>query len=92
MKLLAIYDRLILMDRLIREKKTGTPKEFALKLNVSDSYLYKCLDQLRELGATVKYNKDLKSYEYPIDYIVIIQKPIVVVDKQKGAKNKEVEG
>jgi predicted DNA-binding transcriptional regulator YafY len=57
-------ERLQSIDYYIRTKSTGTPKEFAEKLRVSERQLYKYLKNLKELGAPIKYNKNSRSYYY----------------------------
>ena len=51
-------------DRLIRLKATGSPKEFAKRLNISESHLYNVLDELRLLGTPLSYDKIRLSYFY----------------------------
>jgi hypothetical protein len=58
------FERLQNIDRLIRIKATGTPKEFAQKLYISESRLYSCLSLMKDLGAPVRYCKQRQSYYY----------------------------
>jgi predicted DNA-binding transcriptional regulator YafY len=57
-------ERLQRIDYFIRTKSTGTPKEFAVKLDVSERQLYKYIKNLKELGAPIKYCKISNSYYY----------------------------
>lgn len=50
--------------QLIALKATGTPKELARRLCISESTLYRLLDELKELGAKIKYNSIEKHYEF----------------------------
>lgn len=53
------------MDTLIRQKRTGPPKELARKLNISERWLYCFLDELRtELGCPIRYDRNRRSYVY----------------------------
>jgi len=57
--------RLINLDRLIQRKSTGTPKDLAAKLNVSESTIYRLIKILRvDMGLRVDYNYRQKSYVY----------------------------
>ena len=47
-----------------RQEKTGTPMEFAQKLNISKSKLYELLGDLKSLGMEVKYNRRQKTFYY----------------------------
>jgi hypothetical protein len=57
-------ERLRRADRLIRQESTGTPKEFASKLNISESHLYGFLEELKLLGLPLKYSKVKLTYFY----------------------------
>ena len=59
---LRVIDR---MNDLIRRSSTGTPCEFAEKLNISESTLYKYLSSLKqELGAPIAYCRYRRTYYY----------------------------
>ena len=65
---MALYNylnRIERMDYLIRSKCTGSPKELAKKLNISERWLYIFLDELRtELDCPIRYDRKLRSYIY----------------------------
>lgn len=67
---MALYhyiNRIERMDTLIRRKSTGTPKELAEKLNISERWLYIFLDELRsELDCPIRYDRRKQSYVYEI--------------------------
>lgn len=56
--------RLNKMHKLIKAHKTGTPQEFAEKLNVSKRQVYNILDELRLLGAKITYKRTCCSFCY----------------------------
>jgi predicted DNA-binding transcriptional regulator YafY len=58
------FDRLHAMDRLIRTKATGTPRQFAQNLRISPSRLYAYLRVMKEHGAPIEYCKHRQSYYY----------------------------
>jgi len=58
------FDRLQNIDRLIRIKATGTPHQFAQRLDISERLLYKYLSTMKELGAPIIYCKNRQSYYY----------------------------
>ena len=64
MKTIKQLERLKKMHHLIQAGNTGTPKEFASKLNICESQLYNILDDLKDKGFPIQYNKRIKSYEY----------------------------
>jgi len=64
MKTLKQLERLKKMHQLIKMGNTGTPKEFAIKLRISESQLYNILDDLKDKGFPIGYSRSLKTYEY----------------------------
>jgi hypothetical protein len=52
------------LDQLIRLKATGTPRDLARKLKVSERCVYDLLTTLKTVGASINYNMDRRSYEY----------------------------
>jgi hypothetical protein len=57
-------ERLRHADRLIRLESTGAPRAFAQKLGISESYLYGILDEMKDMGLPLRYNKTRLSYVY----------------------------
>ncbi|MDF2191992.1 HTH domain-containing protein [Paraflavitalea sp. CAU 1676] len=57
-------DRLQTLDRLIRIKGTGTPKQLADRLDISERTLYRLIDTMRSLGAPIAYSESRQSYYY----------------------------
>lgn len=56
--------RLQLMDNMIRHKRSGTPEQFARKIGVSTSQLYKLINELKALGAPIGYCRSRQTYMY----------------------------
>jgi predicted DNA-binding transcriptional regulator YafY len=62
--------RLALMDKMIRRKSTGTPKELSHKLQVSESTIFRLLRTMREsMGLKIEWNPEHNSYVYRADSI-----------------------
>lgn len=57
-------DRIKRFDGFIRRKGTGTPEDFAKKMNISRATLFRLLDYFRSLGAKIVYNKERRTYYY----------------------------
>jgi transcriptional antiterminator len=64
MKLHDCLEKMKYLDTLIRKQGTGTPKEFAKKLKVSEATLHNYLGYLKDLGASIVYCAHRKSYYY----------------------------
>jgi hypothetical protein len=52
------------IDELIQRKSTGTPEEFASRMNLCRSALMEYLREMKELGAPIAYCKRRQSYYY----------------------------
>jgi predicted DNA-binding transcriptional regulator YafY len=55
------YDQVI---RLIEAQNTGTPRELALKLNISERQLLRMICELRNSGKDIRYSR--RDYTYYI--------------------------
>ena len=62
--LLSILNRLESLDYLIRSKATGTPDELAQRLEISERTLYEFLNEMRDLGACIRYSRSRRTYYY----------------------------
>lgn len=54
------------MHHLIRLNATGTPKQLASTLGISESSLYELLKIAKELGADIEYCTTRNSYMYKV--------------------------
>jgi transcriptional antiterminator len=60
---LKYYERYKLLIELIERKKTGNPKELALKLGIKERMVYNVLDDLRlYLEIDISYSTEENSY------------------------------
>ena len=64
MRLIEHFHLLERADGFIRRKATGRPEEFAARLNLTRSCLYRRLDDLKSVGAPIKYCRFSKSFYY----------------------------
>jgi len=65
-------DRLILLEKLIRQRRTGTPDELAQRLSVSRSALYRKIDELNSYGAEIQFCRTRNSFYYGGDIVIDI--------------------
>jgi len=56
--------RLHKMHELILQEKTGTPDEFATRIQVSRRQLYNILEHLNDHGASIRYSRARKTFYY----------------------------
>ncbi len=64
MKFLETGRRIETIDQLIRQKRTGTPKQLAQRLGISKSSMYKSIELMKMLDAPILYCAKNKTYYY----------------------------
>ena len=64
MKFIKQLERLQKLDHLIKKECTGTPNDFAKKLGISRSHLYRLIEILKDYGAEIKYSRKQKNFHY----------------------------
>jgi len=52
------------MYQLVKQRRTGSPIEFAKKLRISRSQLYNVKEELEDYGAVIKYSRKQKTFYY----------------------------
>lgn len=57
-------ERIERLHQLIRLNATGTPKECAQKLGISERQLYNIIELMKELGAPIIYSMQAGAYQY----------------------------
>ena len=72
MPAIKFINRLTTIDQLIRLQATGSPEKLAEKLEITERQVYKYLDNLRELGADIKFDRLKNSYIYTADIELVI--------------------
>lgn len=61
-------NRLQQIDQLIRQRRTGNAEELAQKLRISRRLVYYWLDELKDMGLEINYNREVKSFVYQKPY------------------------
>jgi DNA-binding IclR family transcriptional regulator len=62
--------RLALVDKMIKRKSTGTPKELSQKLQISESTVFRLLRTMKEsMGLKFDWNPEHNSYVYRSDSV-----------------------
>ncbi|WP_320051809.1 hypothetical protein [uncultured Acetobacteroides sp.] len=64
MDILKLAHRLVGAHHFIGSATTGTPAEFARKLDISESHLYELLDVLKRLDGPIAYSRSRRTYYY----------------------------
>ena len=63
-------ERMRRMHGLIKFRRTGTPEQFAERLGISNSLLYRILGEMKAMGAPIHFCHQRQSYAYyePVDF------------------------
>jgi len=86
MKAFVQLERLKRMNRLIKEEKTGDPEEFAQRLKISPSHLYRCIEDMKELGAPVNFSRSRHTYYYEKDFDIKVSYSVQLLSENKTKK------
>jgi hypothetical protein len=73
MQLFDTIERAHRIHQLIRRKATGNPDEFAEKLHLRRRQLYNILEEFRDYGATIKYNRMRSTFYYGNDFEISVK-------------------
>lgn len=76
-------ERLKRINEIIKSKSSGTPKEFAQKLKISESYLYRCINEMKEMGVPVNYDRNLRHYYYTKEFDLKISYSIQLISGEE---------
>jgi hypothetical protein len=77
-------ERIKYVHKQIQEEKTGTPDDFAKKLNISRSQLYNIIETLKEYDAPIKYNKKANSFYYTKSFDLQLKYSLtIILDEEK---------
>ena len=83
MKLFEYIDRINLLHKLIKEKRTGNPETLAKRLKISSSRLYVILEELKLKGAPIGYSREMQSYFYCTEFDIEIKASFKLLDGQE---------
>ena len=72
MKVFEYLERISMMHKLVTRQKTGTPEEFAKRMNISRTTLYELIDELRSRGVPIAYSKSGKTFFYRQPYDITV--------------------
>ena len=83
MKTFKQLERLRRVHELIQQENTGNPKEFALKLHISEREVYRIVEYLKELDAEIFFSRSSNSYYYEEDFELIVNISVQILVKHE---------
>jgi len=90
MALFDLINRAERIHRLIRNESTGTPCQFAEKVNLSRRQLYNLLDEFKDFGAEIKYDRTKESFFYVNDFC--LEMTVRVINPTTSSENRSFYG
>jgi len=86
MKLLVYIERINLLNKLIKQKRTGSPNELSTRLGLSTSRLHRIIEELRLNGAPIAYSRQLQTYYYESGFDISISASFNPIDDQERVR------
>jgi transcriptional antiterminator len=83
-------ERMQLLNKLIKEQRTGSPEDLAERLGVSRRQLYAYLEYMKDFGLEICFSRKLNSFVYcdelemKIDLRIQVLKPSEIRQLQGG--------
>ncbi|WP_439183098.1 hypothetical protein [Carboxylicivirga taeanensis] len=88
MILVPTLERLKQINELIKSKSTGKPKEFSKKIGISESHLYRCINEIKEMGAPIKFCRKRDSYYYDKPFEIKVNYSIELITEEESKQIK----
>ena len=85
MNMIHQFERVKKINRMIKSAHTGSPKEFALELGISESHFYRYIEELQEMGIPIHYSRARKTYYYENNTELSLSYSLKLISDQ-GAK------
>ena len=83
MKLFDYVNRMNLLNKLLKDRKTGTPKQLAKRLGLSVSRLYVIMEDLKIKGAPICYCRQIQSYYYTQAFEISLKADFIFLNPQE---------
>ncbi|HMB63018.1 MAG TPA: HTH domain-containing protein [Eudoraea sp.] len=71
-------ERLQQIHFLIENESTGSPKELASRLDISERSIYLLMEQLKDFNAHISYDRSRKTYYYKNEFKLQVQVSVSV--------------
>ncbi len=83
MKTIRSLERLQQLHTLIEKERTGSPKELASRMKVSERLVYLLIEYLKDYNANIRYDRGRRTYYYCDDFQLDIQISVAVVSNNE---------
>ncbi len=76
-------ERLKQIHSLILTETTGTPRELAHRMHISERMVYHLIEQLRDYNAAIRYNRSRKTYFYEDEFELNVKISVSVISNDE---------
>lgn len=83
MKIFDYVNRMNLLNKLLKDRSTGTPKQLAKRLGLSVSRLYVIMDDLKTKGVPISYCRQTQSYYYSKPFEIKLKADLVFLNQEE---------
>lgn len=83
MKTIKSLERLQQLHSLIVKERTGSPKDLARHMNVSERLVYLLIEYLKDYNADIRYDRSRQTYYYSDDFQLDIQISVSVISNNE---------
>lgn len=80
MKNIKVLERLQRLNELIKQEKTGTPKEIATKFNISQRAVHNLIEHLKDFEAPICYSRSRKTYYYCKEFDICVSVSLTILN------------
>lgn len=92
MKLLEQMARINRLHELIKHRRTGTPRQLAVRLRISEARLYQIIDELKAHNAPIMYCRQRRCYYYAHAFEIQFSARFGASDEAAGAEKRGTDG
>jgi predicted DNA-binding transcriptional regulator YafY len=83
MKSIKNLERLRQLHTLIENERTGSPKDLANRMNISERLVYNLIEQLKDFEARICYDRGRKTYYYSDDFQLKVKISVSVISNNE---------
>lgn len=83
MKAFEQLERLQRMNRLIANRCTGTPAEFAVIIGISERRLFATIEEMKDMGVEIMYSRSEETYYFKKGYGIEIECSMKIISEEQ---------
>ena len=85
MNMISQLQRVQKINRMIKSARTGSPREFAGELGISESHFHRYIEELQQMGVPIQYSRARRTYYYENNTELILSYSLKIISDQ-GSK------